>query len=227
MVKVIEQNWFIHEDLDGIKMLKRIERIARVCYKSEERITKNSYKKLCKDLVAKGHFAMLEHGGLITVDIISNRGLSHELVRHRLASYAQESTRYCNYNKEKHNRELTVIKPLWIKEATQKLNMPIDFMYEPITPAHYWLQNMLVAESTYKTLIEEGKTPQEARGVLPIDVKTHIVISANPTEWRHILKLRTSKYAHPQIREIMLEVLNYFQTLIPIIFDDIGEQEND
>jgi len=216
MVNIIEQSWNIAEKLDGIAILKKIERVARNCYKSEGSITPDSYKRICKMLIDRKHFAMIEHGGFITVNIISNRGLTHELVRHRLASFAQESTRYCDYTKEKHRKELTVIKPLWIEDSIQDLNNN----YASLS-SHKWLNAMRYAESAYLTLRKQGRSPQEARGVLPIDIKSEIIITANLREWRHIFQLRTSDKAHPQIRQIMRQILGLFQIEIPIIFDDI------
>ena len=222
MVKIIEQNYKILTNLDGLIILKNIERAARTCYKSEPLITEDgeSAKKLCKKLVELKHTAMLEHGGLISVKIICNRGLTHELVRHRTAvSYAQESTRYCDYSKTKHGNKITVIRPLYFGDVDE-----IDeFWYASKETKAYklWFRAMEVAEDSYFRLRENGVPPQVARGVLPIDVKTEIIISTNPTEWRHILKLRTSPTAHPQIRAIMIGILQDFKEKIPIIFDDI------
>ena len=219
MVKIIEQSYEILTNLDGLVILKNIERAARTCYKSEPLTTEDgeSAKKLCKKLVELKHTAMLEHGGLISVRIICNRGLTHELVRHRLCSYAQESTRYCDYSKDKHGKEITVIKPLdfvsMYKDNDKDNELKIKY--------YYWAISIDMAEQCYFELRKLGVLPQVARGVLPLDLKTEIIISANPTEWRHIFKLRTSEAAHPQIRAIMRNLLEDFKKKIPIIFDDI------
>lgn len=208
MVKIIEQSYKIITNLKGLVILKNIEKAARTCYKSEDLITEDgkSAKKLCKKLVSLGHTAMLEFGGSIHVKIICNRGLTHELVRHRLCSYAQESTRYCDYSKSKHGEQLTVIKP--------DLDVHLNEYF-------IWKTAMETAENYYFRLRKTGVAPQIARGVLPIDIKTEINVSANPTQWRHIFKLRTSEAAHPQIRAIMKSLLNDFKEQIPIIFDDL------
>lgn len=213
MVKIIEQSYKIMTNLDGLVILKNIEFAARTCYKSEYLIDENgeSAKKLVKKLVELGHTAMIEFGGNIHIKIICNRGLTHELVRHRLCSFAQESTRYCNYSKDKHGNQITVIKPLNLNEDS--------------LAAKLWGNAMRNAEISYLKLIHLGVSPQVARGVLPIDVKTEINISANPTQWRHILKLRTSNAAHPQIREIMRDILSDFKRQIPFIFNDIKYEE--
>jgi len=209
MVKIIEQSFEIITKIDGIAIIKAIEFVARTCYKTKELITENgeSAKRLCKILVDRGHTAMLEFGGMIHVLIISNRGLSHELVRHRICSFGQESTRYCDYSKDKHGNEIIVIKPL-------NFNMNSKYLI--------WLEAMQNAENSYMDLRDSGISPQIARGVLPIDVKTEINIATNPTEWRHIFKLRTSGFAHPQIRAIMRGILDEFKEKIPVIFDDIN-----
>ncbi|KKL95816.1 hypothetical protein LCGC14_1850850 [marine sediment metagenome] len=211
MVKIIKQSYEILTNLNGLVILKNIEKAARTCYKSERFISEDgqSAKALVKMLTEKGHTAMLEHGGTISVKLICNRGLTHELVRHRLASYAQESTRYCDYSKDKHGSELTVILPLDYEKVGKMLQYEL------------WKEAMKDAEKWYFKLRTYGVPPQIARGVLPIDIKTEIIISANPTEWRHIFRLRTSEAAHPQIRYLMRDILHDFCEKIPIIFDDI------
>lgn len=188
-------------------MLERIEQIGRVCYKSEDRITEDSAPKFVKMIIDRGHEAMLEHGGLISVRFIVDRGVSHELVRHRIASFAQESTRYCNYTSGKFGSELTFIKPCFFKEISSGYNT--------------WHKAMYRAEDFYNTLIKEGMQPQEARSVLPNSIKTEIVVSANPREWRAFFKLRTAEAAHPQMREVTRPLLDEFKNNVPILFDDI------
>lgn len=199
----------------GIEELKHIEKIGRVCYKSEERITEDgqSAKKFISDLISKGHEAMIEHGS-ISVKFICDRGVSHELVRHRIASFAQESTRYCNYSKDKFGNELTFIVP-WFFNRDCNDNERFSVWYEAM--AH--------AEDAYLNLIDLGATPQEARSVLPNSLKTEITVTANYREWRTIFKLRTAMAAHPQMREIMRPLLDELKTKLPIIFDDISYEE--
>lgn len=194
-------------EIDGMEILKQIERIGRTCYKSEDRITDDSAVKFVKMLVDNGHEAMIEHA-YVSVRIICDRGVSHEIVRHRMASYAQESTRYCNYSKDKFGNEITVIEPnFWADKPECK---------------EVWEKAMKQAEEAYMKLIELGATPQEARSVLPNSLKTEIVVTMNLREWRHFFKLRTDKTAHPQIREIAVPLLKAFKEKIPVVFDDIN-----
>lgn len=201
-MKIIDASFEVMSPIDGDEILKHIERCGRVCYKSEDRITENSAKTFVANIIKRGHEAVLEHAS-ITVKFIVDRGVSHEIVRHRIASYCQESTRYCNYSGE----GMTVISPcFWGDNTDQKMT---------------WAKSMIKAENAYIDLIEHGASPQEARAVLPNSLKTEVVMTANLREWRHFLKQRTAKAAHPQIREVAIPLLKYFQEHIPVIFDDI------
>lgn len=205
-MNIINAGYEIMTPINGSEILKHIEKCGRVCYKSEDKITEDSAQIFCKNIIKRGHEAVLEHYSF-TVKFIVDRGVSHEIVRHRLASYCQESTRYCNYSKDKFGTEITVIKPcFWDKE---------DKKYST------WINSMKNAEQSYFKAINEGATPQEARSVLPNSLKTEVVMTANLREWRHFLKLRTSQYAHPQIREVAIPLLKELQLKIPILFDDI------
>jgi len=190
----------------AIKELKRIEDAARICYKSEAAINELSYDKFVRGLIARGHDAMLEHSQL-SVLFISDRGVANELTRHRVASFAQESTRYCNYAIEG-KTDIAVIKPNFLKENTKEYSD--------------WFFAVSMAETSYKNLIKQGVSPQNARAVLPLCLKTEVVITANYREWRHILMLRTSDKAHPEMQRIMRPLLDELKTLIPIIFEDIN-----
>jgi len=197
----------------GKTILRQIELAARTCYKSENKITDESAEELVKLLIKKGHHAMLEFGPSITIKFICNRGFSHELVRHRIASvdpnsYAQESTRFCNYSQDKFGEEITVIRPIYFQKNTE--------------PYDLWYEAMITAERCYLGLINLGMLPEQARGVLPIDLKTEINIKANIREWRHILNLRTSNVAHPQMRQLMRPLCQEFKKKIPVLFDDIN-----
>ena len=187
-------------------MLKRIERAGRVCYKSEDRITEDSAIKFVKNILKSGHESVIEHEK-ITVRIICDRGVSHEIVRHRIASYSQESTRYCNYNQNRFGKELTFIQPLFWDEGTEEYKI--------------WLRTMQMIENNYNELIEKGAQPQEARSILPNSLKTEIIVTMNLREWRHFFRLRTALNAHPQMREIACAILDEFQKRVPVIFDDI------
>ena len=162
---------------------------------------------------------MLEFGGNIHVKIICDRGVSHELVRHRLASFAQESTRYCNYGKDEH---IIFIIPNQLERINECICTDIRDIEHTSQGEAIWITNMLYSELHYNILMKDYKwTPQQARSVLPNSLKTEINISANIREWRHILKLRTSKAAHPQMRELMCPLLDELKSKIPILFDDI------
>lgn len=205
-MKIINAGYEFITPIDGMNILKTIEQIGRVCYKSEDLITEDSMIKFVKMLLARGHEAVLEHYSF-TVKFIVDRGVSHEIVRHRMASYCQESTRYCNYSKNKFGNEITVIKPCFFNEGT-------DLFRD-------WKSAMRMSESHYFELLEQGATPQEARSVLPNSLKTEVVMTANIREWRHFFKLRTSPAAHPQMREVAIPLLKECQEKIPALFDDI------
>lgn len=205
-MRVINAGYEIISEISGTDILKSIESIGRVCYKSEERITKDSSEKFVANLLKRGHESVIEHEK-ITVKFICDRGVSHELVRHRIASFSQESTRYCNYSNEKFGKELTVIKPLFWKEESEQYKS--------------WLNVMNLVEETYNSLVESGAKPEEARSILPNSLKTEIVVSMNLREWRHFFKLRTATAAHPQMREITIPLLSELKRKIPVVFDDI------
>ena len=188
------------------EILKLIETAGRTCYKSEDRMQAGSAEQFIKRIVDSGHESVIEHG-VCSVKFVCDRGVSHELVRHRLAAYSQESTRYANYSREKFGSEITVIKPCFWEEDSR--------MYAE------WRRSMEAAEKSYMRLLELGAKAQEARSVLPNSLKTEVVMTANLREWRHVLRLRCSKPAHPQIREVMLPLLKDFKKRIPIVFDDL------
>lgn len=205
-MKIIEPYHQFLTPVDGQAILKHIESCGRICYKSEDKINEDSSEKFVAGIVRRGHEAVLEHFD-ITVKFVCDRGVSHEIVRHRMASYCQESTRYCNYSQDKFDNEITVIKPFFLDE-----NAPGWLM---------WKRACKTAETAYFDLLDFGCTPQEARAVLPNSLKTELVMTANLREWRHFLKLRTAKAAHPQMREVAIPLLEDFKARIPVIFDDI------
>ena len=215
-MKIIKPSYEILTPISdgGIKELQHIEKIGRVCYKSEDRITDDgeSAKKFVKMLISNGHEAMIEHSSL-SVKFVVDRGVSHELVRHRIASFAQESTRYCNYSKDKFGNEITVILPCFFDTGMGVLSNSLVYQE--------WKLACECAEERYFNLLKMGATPQQARTVLPNSLKTEIIITANYREWRNFFKLRTAEASHPQMKEITIPLLKELQTLIPIIFDDI------
>ncbi len=186
-------------------MLRRIEAAGRTCYKSEHCITDESAEKFVRKLIDSQHESVIEHES-VTIRIVCDRGVSHEIVRHRIASYSQESTRYVNYGK----RGMTVIDP---RGALPSLREERAF--------HRWLDAMEDAEDAYNELLSLGCTPQEARSVLPNSLKTEIVVTYNLRQWRHFFRMRCAKAAHPQMREIAVPMLREFRQLFSPLFDDV------
>ena len=208
-MRIIDPCFEILTPFDSKNILTRIERAGRTCYKSETRISAESAVKFIKSIIQSGHLSVIEHES-ITLKFICDRGVTHELVRHRLAAYSQESTRYCNYSGEKFGNEITVIKPpFWSKNDTK---------YK------IWLKTCETCEKNYLEMISQGARPQEARSVLPNSLKTEIIMSANLREWRHVLDLRCQKAAHPQIRQLMLPLLKTFNETLTVVFSDIYEK---
>lgn len=205
----------VFTDFKGKDILKKLELVGRTCYKSEDKITKDSAAKFVEGLIKRGHEAMLEHVS-ITIKFVVDRGVSHEIVRHRVASFAQESTRYCNYSKDKFGKELTFIIPNFLKEGDRGYII--------------WKRGMEVTEKAYFAMLEAGYFPQEARSILPNSLKTELVMTANLREWRHFFKLRAANStgaAHPQMLEVTRPLLDKLQKMIPVVFDDITyEGEN-
>lgn len=191
-MKIISPDFEVLSLVDGGAILRDIERCGRVCYKSEDKITETSAQAFVGNIIQRGHEAVLEHAS-VTVKFTVDRGVSHEIVRHRLAAYCQESTRYCNYSKDGFGGEITVIKPLYLEEGTRAFAC--------------WRGACETAESAYFSLLEWGCSPQEARAVLPNSLKTEVVMTANLREWRHFFKLRTAPAAHPQMREVTIPLL--------------------
>lgn len=194
--------------------VKAIERAGRTCYKSEDHITEDSAGKFIKMILdpSRKHESVIEHQS-VTVRFIVDRGISHEIVRHRLASYSQESTRYCNYNKEKFGKELTFIDPR-------------PHLHDGSEPYRLWLYAMEFLGGQYFGMINSGVKPQMARSILPNSLKTEVVMTANLREWRHFFAMRTQKAAHPQMREVACPLLADFRAAIPVIFDDVGTTES-
>lgn len=206
-MKIVEPSFVIETPEKWISQASKIiERAGRTCYKSEEKISDDSDVKFLKHLVGLNHESVIEHFN-VTVRFVCDRGVSHELVRHRLASFSQESTRFCNYSGDKFGNEITVIKPCFYDEGTQEYIL--------------WYNLCMEAEDVYFKLLKLGSKPQEARSILPNSLKTEIVVTANLREWKHIFRMRTSLAAHPQMREVMIPLLNRFKELVPVIYDDI------
>ena len=238
-MRLIKASYKIMTPINGEEILKQIELAARTCYRSEGKIEYEPYrditgevqewmgddiitksaKVLIPKLISRGHFAMLEFGGMITVRFIVDRGVSHELVRHRLASFAQESTRYCNYE----GKHMEFIIPCWLNIKEGVIEYPFySYKYENPVIIDY-LDTLHYCEETYNNLIgNHNWSPQQARSVLPNSLKTEINMSCNIREWREVFTQRCSNSAHPQMQEVMRPLLAEFQQKIPILFDDIN-----
>lgn len=184
-----------------------IERAGRTCYKSESEYTDETAAEFINMVLKRGHRSVIEHASA-TIKFICDRGVSHEIVRHRLASYSQESTRYCNYGKERFGNAITVIEPLFDNKKDRTL----------------WVNMMMNAQHYYLELIENGVSPQIARSVLPNSLKTEIVMTANFREWQHFFFLRCAKDAHPQMREVALMALELLYMKSPTVFRELIEK---
>ena len=201
-MEIVKPSHTILDNVDGEQILLKLERCGRTAYKSEDKITAGSAEKFIAGILKRGHESVIEHVS-ISVRFVCDRGVTHEIVRHRLCAYTLESTRYCNYAK----KGVTFIRPCFWNMKPHLYNC--------------WYSAMTEAERSYNYLMENGASPQEARSVLPNSLKTEIVVTANLREWRHILKLRTSEAAHPQMRELMIPLLADFTRLLPTIFGGI------
>jgi len=205
-MKVISASYQIVGGINPEVIMKNIESFGRVCYKSEQNITDNSAVDFIKKIIKNGHESVIEHEK-VSVKFICDRGVTHEIVRHRIASYSQESTRYCNYAQDIFGNELTFIKPVFWEETSTEYKL--------------WKETMLNIEQVYNNLISMNASAEQARSVLPNSLKTEIVVTMNLREWRHFFKLRTSTRAHPQMREISIPLLIEMKKLLPAIFEDI------
>lgn len=187
-------------------VMEHLECCGRVCYKSENLIKEGSAEKFLRGIISRGHEAVLEHYD-ITVKFTCDRGVTHEIVRHRMASYCQASTRYCNYSKEKFGNQISVIKPCFLEPGTEVYSI--------------WENACKFAETAYFAMLRAGNKPEEARAVLPNSLETELVMTANIREWRHFFKLRCAEAAHPQMREVASMLLEEFKKSLPVLFEDL------
>lgn len=201
-MKILKSKYEILTPLYGSDILQSIEVAGRTCYKSEKQITTDSASKFVSTIVKRGHLSVIEHVS-ITVRFTCDRGISHETVRHRLSSFSQESTRYCNYS----GGGIQVI--------------DIEHHFKNPKSIDIWLNAMMQDEINYNTLISFGESPQIARSVLANSLKTEIVITSNLRQWRTIFLQRTAKAAHPQMRELIIPLCKEFQEELPEIYGDI------
>ena len=205
-MKIIEPSVELIDDFDAAAIMQKLERAGRVCYKSEGNIKDGSAEKFIRGIIKRGHESVIEHAS-VSFKIVCDRGVTHELVRHRLASYSQESSRYCDYSAGKFGGELTFIKPCFWREDDDNFRL--------------WRETVELVEKNYLALRAAGAKPEEARSILPNSLKTEIFVTMNLRELRHFLKLRTAAAAHPQMREIALKILGMMVEKLPAIFDDI------
>lgn len=203
-MKIVEP-WVKVEKFDGKKIMKRIERACRTCYRSEGKITEDSYKNLIKNCITRGHESVLEHEK-ITVQIYNDIGSYKDLTRHRFASFSVESTRYCSYDKDKYNNEIKFMNPKYIENKN---------IYE------LWKKEMQNIENTYIEMKKLGASIDECREILPHSTAAEYTMTANIREWKHIFSLRATNHVHPSIRQVMIPLLKYFQEQMPEIFGDI------
>lgn len=217
---LVKPSFTILTPINANDILKRIEAAGRTCYKSEDKITEDSAIKFVKAILTRNHESVIEHESL-SVRFICDRGVTHEIVRHRLASYSQESTRYVNYEK----RGIAFVIPPWVQldpcEVTDVDDEVRTLMASNRRADANWLLAMHGAEVSYNELLNDGWKPEQARSVLPNSLKTEIVMTANLREWRHFFKLRTSSAAHPQMREVAQPLLDELRSKIPVIFDNL------
>lgn len=210
-MKIIEPSVRLINAPSREELYKKIEEAGRTCYKSGDRITPDSTEKFIARILKNGHESVLEHGS-ITAVFVCDRGVSHEIVRHRIASYSQESTRFCNYSQEKFGNEITVIEPLFWSSDSEQYQL--------------WFKCMKYTEAMYLQLLHAGASPQEARSVLPNSLKTEIVITMNIREWRHFFNLRVFGKAgkpHPQMKQVAGMAYELFKENWPVLFTDLEE----
>ena len=206
----IVEPWIKVEDFDGKKIMKKIERACRTCYRSEGKVSEESYKTLLKNCITRGHESVLEHEK-ITVRIYSDVGSYKDLTRHRFGSFSIESTRYCSYDKDKYGNEIACINPVYIEDKET---------YE------IWKETMQEIEKGYIKMKQLGATTDMCREILPHSTAAEYVMTANIREWKHILSLRTTKHVHPAIRQVLIPLLKLFKKEMPEIFDDVAYDED-
>lgn len=206
-MKIIEPSVELVDDFDAAAIMQKLERAGRVCYKSEGNIKPDSADKFIRGIIKRGHESVIEHA-TVSFKIVCDRGVTHELVRHRLASYSQESTRYCDYSGGKFGGELTFIKPCFWSADDENFKL--------------WAQTMALIEKNYLAMRSNGVKPEEARSILPNSLKTEIFVTMNLREWRHFLRLRTAAAAHPQMRQVALMIHEILAAKLPAVFGDIN-----
>lgn len=218
-MKIVEP-WIEVENFDGKKIMKNIERACRTCYRSENLIDEESYKRLLRNCLNRGHESILEHEK-ITVRMRCDIGVYKDLTRHRFGSFSIESTRYCNYSKDKFENNIKFIKPVFYTPGTiEEYDDPIK--KNDCLKTQYWERCMKFIESDYMDMTNiVGAKPDELRMLLPHSTAAEVTMTANVREWRHILSLRCAKMTHPAIRQLLIPLLLHFKQEMPELFDNI------
>lgn len=223
-MKIIKPSYEIENEPDWEALLISLEKTIRTCYKSEEKMDVGTADKLIRSVILRGHESTLEHASM-SVRFICDRGVSHELVRHRHCSFSQESTRYVDYSPDgKTNGEMQFILPNWISDSWEGTYNSVSetgdlSLADP--RALIWFESCLFAQRDYDSLVGAGWKPEQARSVLPNSLKTEIVVTTNMRDWRHIFSLRCDKTAHPQMRELMVPLYCEVLSKCPTLFDSV------
>jgi len=205
----IVKPWIEIPEIDGIKIMKSLEKAAKQCYRTQSNITEESYDHFLRNCINRGHESVLEHEK-VTVRIYSDIGSYKDLTRHRHASFSVESTRYCNYSKDKFGNEISFMDPCHIEDKE---------IYE------MWKKQMEDIEKTYNLMASKGATSDQLRMILPHSTAAEYVMTANIREWRHIFSLRADKHAHPTVQQVMIPLLLYFKQQMPALFDEVKYNE--
>jgi len=208
-MKIVEP-YIIIPKIDGINIMKNIEKGCRTCYRSEGSITEDSYKRLLSNCLNRGHESVMEHEK-ITIRMKCDVGVYKDLTRHRIASFSIESTRYCNYGKDKFDNEISFIKPC---------NIDDEELYKD------WEDACKTIEKYYLDMTQKGATPDQMRMILPHSTAAEVTMTANIREWRHILSLRASKFTHPAVQQLMIPLLLHLRQEMPELFSDIEYNED-
>ena len=206
----IVKPWVEIQKIDGLKIMKTLEKAAKQCYRTQGNITEDSYDHFLRNCINRGHESVLEHEK-VTVRIYSDIGSYKDLTRHRHASFSVESTRYCNYSKDKFGNEISFVEPCHIED---------EEMYS------IWKETMQNIETAYNEMAAKGATPDQLRMILPHSTAAEYVMTANIREWRHILSLRADSHTHPTIQQTMIPLLLYFKQEMPALFDEVDYNED-
>jgi thymidylate synthase (FAD) len=204
-MKIIEPTIQV-EKVDYKQVMKNLERACRTCYRSEGKITEESYKTLLKNCINRGHESILEHEK-VTIRMLCDIGVYKDLTRHRIASFSIESTRYCNYGKDKFDNQIKFIKPVNMEEGTELYNK--------------WYDTCKIIEQNYIEMSKLEATPDQLRMMLPHSTAAEVTMTANIREWKHIFSLRCTKHTHPAVEQLMIPLLLKFKKEMPEIFDNV------